>query len=461
MNARMTAIVACLALVGGSALAQQATGHKPGAQTVQRPAPKRADRSQPKAAEKHPAGKEAAATAKAYAAMPADKRLAIQADLGWTGYYQGPGGGNFDDPRVIEAVKLFQKANKGQETGIITEEERAHLAAAAEPHRQAVGWRIIDDPATGARFGIPEKLVAPLSASSIGSRWSSGHGQIQIDAFSMTDASLPALFENNKRTPRGRYVQSSALTPDSFVMSGTQGLKYFVARAQSSGDRVRGITILYDQATTGTMAPVALAIANSFQGFPDPNAALPPGQERAVEYGTATAVDDSGDLVTTRQVTADCNAIMIPGFGHAVRVAEDDTDDLALIRLYGAHNLAPAPLAGDSLDDDLTIVGIADPAAQQGGDAVTRAAVHRDGQNLAPVPEPGLSGAAAVDAQGRFAGIVALKSAIDPGSGSITRGATLVPVAAIRAFLQARGIGLTPVGGKIHQSIVRVICVRK
>ena len=81
------------------------------------------------------------------------------------------------------------------------------------------------------------------------------------------------------------------LKPNSFVISGTQGLKNFVVRAEASGGEVRGITILYDQATAGIMAPVAIAMANSFEGFPDPNAAPPPGQQRAVEYGTAIVVD--------------------------------------------------------------------------------------------------------------------------------------------------------------------------
>ncbi|MGH6675241.1 MAG: serine protease, partial [Xanthobacteraceae bacterium] len=358
--------------------------------------------------------------------MPADKRLAIQADLAWTGYYEGPGGGNFDDQRVIDAVKLFQKANNDQETSILTDEDRARLAAAAEPHRQAVGWRVIDDTATGAHFGIPEKLVSPLGPSRIGSRWSSGHGQIQIYAFALSDASLPVLFERDKTAPRGRSVESSTLAPNSFVMSGTQGLKYFVARAESSGSHIRGITILYDQATAGIMAPVALAIANSFQGFPDPTAALPLDRERAVVYGTATVVDTSGDLITTRQVTADCNAITIPGYGHAARIADDGASDLALIRLYGAQNLVPVELAGGSQGDDLAIVGIADPAAQQGSDAVTRIAVHRDEQNLEPVPKAGFSGAAAIDAQGRFSGIAVLRSSIDAGSGSVTRQAAVV-----------------------------------
>jgi hypothetical protein len=463
MNARLIAIVACLALASVPAPArQQAKVLKPAVQARHKPGRKLAHKAAPKSAPKKTDEKKTpAATATAYAKMSPGERLAIQADLAWTNYYEGPPGGNFDDERVIDAAKLFQKANKGKDTGILTDEERAHLAAAAEPHRQAVGWRTIGDPATGTRFGLPEKLVSPLGPSRLGSRWNSGHGQIQIYAFRLSDASLPALFEEEKKTPHGRYVESSSLESNSFVMSGTQGLKYFVVRAESSGSEVRGISILYDQATVGTMAPVALAIANSFEGFPDPNATLPPDQESTVEYGTAIAVDHHGDLISTDQVTADCDAIMVPGLGHAVLIAEDKAADLVLIRLYGAHKLTPAPVWDESQDDDLILVGIADPATQQGGDAVTRLAVHFDGQNLEPAPKAGFSGAAAVDAQGRFAGIVALRSPPVADTGAISQQAALVPAAAVRAFLKGHDINPASAQDTIDQSVVRVICVRK
>lgn len=461
MNARITALIVCLAVANVPAFAQHAKVQKPAAQAGQNAAPKAAQKSARKPAGKKPAGKTApAAIAKAYATMPPDERLAIQSNLAWTGYYDGPPGGDFEDERVIDAVKLFQKAVKDKETGILTADERAHLAAAAEPAQRAVGWSLIDDPATGAHFGLPEKLVSPVGVSRTGSRWTSGHAQIEIHDFRLSEASLPVLFETEKKTPRGRRVESSTLKPDSYVISGTQGLKNFVTRAESDGTAVRGISVLYDQATAGIMAPVAIAIANSFSGFSDTNVALPPGQQRAVEYGTAIVADQSGDLIAARQDTTNCTAITVPGFGHAARIAEDKTNGLALLRLYGAHNLVPAALADQSQGNDLTLVGVADPAAQQGGHAVTKAAALLDGQSIAPAPNLGFSGAAAIDASGRFAGVVELKSLVDAAAGLVTRQATLIPAGTVRAFLQGQGIMPTAGQGAIDQSVVRVICVR-
>jgi hypothetical protein len=325
---------------------------------------------------------------------------------------------------------------------------------------EAAGWRIIDDLVTGARLGLPSALVSKTVPARMGSRWTSKQGQIDIETFRLHEAALPALFDAEKKVRR-RTVEHSTLTPDSFVMSGMQGLKRFIVRVQANGSELRGVTILFDQAIEGVMAPIAAVMANTYQGFPDPNAAPPPGLRRSVEYGTAIVVSGQGHLITSAQIADGCQSITIPGFGHAERIAADKANDIALLRVYGAQDLLPAALAGDSgAVDDLTLVGIADPLAQAGGGAVTRAPAHRSAQNLDPAPKPGFAGAAAVDAQGRFAGMVDVQSTAVAGAGAVSQ-ATLIPVETLRAFLQAQNIALTTNRNAIDQSVVRVICVRK
>jgi hypothetical protein len=324
----------------------------------------------------------------------------------------------------------------------------------------AAGWRIIDDPATGARLGLPSALVPKTAPARIGSRWTSGHGQIAIETFRVHEGALSALFDAEKKVRR-RTVEHSTLTPESFVMSGMQGLKRFIVRVQAAGSELRGITILFDQATEGVMAPIAAAMANSYQGFPDPNAAPPPGLRRSVEYGTAIVVSSRGDVIAPAHVVDGCQSITIAGFGHAERVADDKANDLALLRLYGAQGFVPVALAGDrGAGDDLTLVGVADPLAQAGGSATSRAPAHRTAQGLDPAPKPGFSGAAAVDAQGRFTGMVDLQSPVVAGAGAASQ-ATLIPVETLRGFLQAQNIAPASSHTPIDQSVVRVICVRK
>jgi hypothetical protein len=337
--------------------------------------------------------------------------------------------------------------------------------AAGKGQDANVGWRLIEDSATGARLGVPGKLVPNASASRTGSRWSSAQGQIQIETFRLTEAALPALFEEEKKAAH-REVESSVLKPDSFAISGMQGLKHFLIRAEAKGSELRGVTILYDQATEGIMERVAVTVASAFTGFPDPNAGPLPGLQRRVEYGTATIVSAEGDLLAPARLTEDCQTITVAGFGHAERVAADASSDLALLRLYGARNLVPAALGGEaSQTGELTLVGIADPLAQAGDAAPASVTARLNAPGLDPAPRPGFSGAAAVDVRGRFAGMVDLRPPVVAGSGSAAQGATLVPADAIRAFLQAHGVPPAPAAADQHapiaQSVLRVICVRK
>jgi hypothetical protein len=362
--------------------------------------------------------------------------------------------------------KATQKRSKDKDGGSLGMLDRGSPAAVNLP-AEAVGWRLIEDAGSGARLGLPEKLVPRAGVSRIGSRWTSAQGQIQIETFHLTEAALPALFDEEKKAPH-RQVISSALKPDSFVIIGVQGLKNFVVRADARGSEVRGVSILYDQATEGIMGRVAVAIASSFAGFPDPNAAPLPGLRRTVEYGTAIVVTSDGDLLAPARLTDECQAITVPGLGHAERAATDPANNLALIRLYGARKLIAAALGADSGDsaqgNELMLVGVADPLAQAGGAAVTRAAASLTAQGLAPAPKPGFSGATALDARGRFAGVVSLNPSIVAGSGGAVPAATLVPAETVRAFLQEHHISpATAATGATaaEQSVLRVICVRK
>jgi hypothetical protein len=463
MKAGIAIIAVGLLVAGAPALAQQSkTAAKP---NPAKPAPTHSvaaknpgpQQTVSHAVASHPTQAHGADTPAALADIPDAQRLAI-ADLIWLGGFDGLSAEEFDG-HIADAIKAFQRRNGGKDTGVLSDQDRATLAQAAAAPEAAAGWRLLDDTATGAFLGVPAKIVPRASSTRTGSRWTSAQGQIQIETFRLHDASLPALFDQEKKTAK-RYVAYSALNPDSFVIIGEQKLKLFVERAQSNGGEIRGVTIAYDQATEGTIAPVAVAVSDSFAGFPDVTGSVP-ARQRGVQYGTAIVVSGSGDLIAPDDATDDCQAITVPGFGHADRIAEDKADGLALLRLYGARDLVPAALDGATgAPGAVTLYGVADPLAQGGGAAVGSAAAQVSAQSLDPAPKPGFSGAAAVDAQGHFAGIVELKSPIVAGPG-VAPQATLIPASAVHTFLQAQGI--VPADGHVamEESIVRVICVRK
>jgi hypothetical protein len=144
--------------------------------------------------DKAPSTKTAAARpdADALADVPAGQRPAIEAALMWSGDYSGIGGN--DDPMLV-AIKNFQKRSKAKITGTLAPTERASLIAAAKQHEEDYGWSIVADPATGARLGVPLKLMSQARDAARGTRWSSAHGEMQVETFRIKDAGdLAALF---------------------------------------------------------------------------------------------------------------------------------------------------------------------------------------------------------------------------------------------------------------------------
>jgi hypothetical protein len=180
--------------------------------------------------------------------------------------------------------------------------------------------------------------------------------------------------------------------PEFFVLSGMQGLKKFYVRGQSRGDEVRILTILYDQATEGTVEPVVIAMSSAFEPFPSgaPSAGPPP--RKSVEYGTGIVVGDDGAIVADRQITDGCLAVTIAGYGNADRIAEDKTHDLALLRLYGARGLKPLGLTNGAAKISVELTGIADPQNQGGAGAASSVkatvAPAGSGSDLALLPTP-------------------------------------------------------------------------
>src|SRR6185437_15963524 len=131
-----------------------------------------------------------------------------------------------------------------------------------------------------------------------GTKWSSSTGSIQILLTRRKDANLTTakLADRERKEPAGRKIEYSAVKPDFFVLSGTQGLKKFYLRGQFRGSEARILTILYDQATEGTMEPVVIAMSSAFNPFP----AGGPPPRKTVEYGTGVIVSSDGVIVTDR-----------------------------------------------------------------------------------------------------------------------------------------------------------------
>ena len=398
-----------------------------------------------------------------YAALPLAARVSIQADLIMTGDYSGSLSGEFGND-AIAAVKAFQKRKGNAETGVLNPKERAELAAAAKPKQAARDWKVVDDTVAGVRVLVPAKMMPQASQIPGGSRWASARGEMAVETFRVAQSgtTLAAVFEQMKKPANGRRVVSSAMQGNSFEISGLQNLKHFRVYGYARDDEVRGITILFDQALEGIMPPVATAITNAFVAFPA-GVAVPAAKSK-VEYASGFAVSADGHIVTDREALDGCHVLTIAGIGGVDRVAEDREKGLLLLRVYGARELKPVVLAGESTKTpEIALFGVAEPDAQDGGRAVSVTRARLADARIEPAPPAGFTGAAALDPQGKVTGMGTLKPALVAGSGAGPQ-AALTPVETIRNFLDAQNIAPAAsavTGEAAKASIVRVICVRK
>ena len=405
-------------------------------------------------------------------AMAQAERLALQSDLAWVGEYNGAITGDVSE-RMVNAIKEYQKAKGGKPTGVLNPQERSVLAETARRKQDSVGWKLVTDSVTGARLGIPLKLVPQQSSDANGTKWSSPTGTVQVLLTRRKEAgpATAKLAEQEKKDPPGRAVDYTVVKPEFFVLSGLQGLKKFYLRGTFKGDEVRIMTILYDQAMENIVEPVVIAMSSAFAPFPAQAGGPPP--RKTVDYGTGIVVSRDGAIVTDREVVDGCVAITIGGFTHADRVAEDKEHGLALLRIYGADKLTPLDLAPGQAKAAVELTGILDPQSQGGGAAASnvKAQVAQVGGSgdlaLSPPPAGGFSGAPALDGDGHFAGLALLKPAVVAGPATAVPAAQAVLVQAeiVGEFLKANGI--TAIGGSsdartdAKASVVRVICVRK
>jgi peptidoglycan hydrolase-like protein with peptidoglycan-binding domain len=163
-------------------------------------------------------------TGDVYSAMSLGEGVAVQFDLAWSGQFNGLITGEFND-RAIAAVRAFQKDYKFKETGVLAAPERAALAKLSKSKQDQVGWRMVEDPVTGAEVGLPTKQVPNTNRGSRGgTRWFSAQGQVQVETFRIREpgATLATVLEQHKLEPANRKIEVNLLRNNFFILSGTQ-----------------------------------------------------------------------------------------------------------------------------------------------------------------------------------------------------------------------------------------------
>lgn len=361
-----------------------------------------------------------AAATQAYAVLPEAERKAIQSDLIWTGHLNSAATGNFG-PLTFRAVNGF-KAGRGQPDGQLTPAERQELARLARTAREATGFVVITDQATGVRIGIPQKLLPKREATPAGgSRWQSADGKITLDvsAGSATEP-LQAIFERAIAVNPNvqRKITYKLLQPSFFVVAGETPTGKFFRRQALGPKGLRGFSVGYDKGAAATFDKVVTAIADSFEPFPSGAAPVPgstpaaPGAPAVATTPAPPATERFGvGLVVGRELVLTAHAAVDPckglkvGSRPAKLRSRDEASRLALLDVPGLASGSPPGLRDTApMENEAVVVFAYD------GTAASRTAVALPGEVirgavLAPL-QPGGAGSPVFDRQGRLAGLV-------------------------------------------------------
>jgi len=320
-----------------------------------------------------PAAADAAFAAQkaAFLALSEATRKAAQEALVWLGLYVGVDDGEFGK-RTRDAILAFQGNVRAPTDGALSPPELTALLATAQKARDAAGFQVVSDPKSGARIGAPLKLI-------------SARGGARLDFASSADADLGALYARLSAAAAARKITYKAIKPDAFfVVSGQDGATMFYTRFDknpAATPPVRGFTFAYPASQTAYLNRVAIAVANSFEPFPEmapapaagltlatPASAPPP----VVPQPAATALVIAPGKALTALRASDCPNPTIGG--KPVRIERADAAT-GLAMLVGDFRATSEPPRFGAPGQDLVILGFdgprlaASPASLTGDDA--------------------------------------------------------------------------------------------
>lgn len=441
--------IACLAVTAGIAAAQPAPA---------RPAPARPAAAAPAApsapADKKPDPAFEAARA-SFEALPEAERRALQEALVWTGDFNGVDSGTFGR-RTYEAILAYARrakptANPAAEA-VLDARDRAALLAAGRKARDAAGFALRTDAATGAALGVPARVLPREQRVPNGTRWQSPDGRVTLETrlSAPGEGDLAATFERLSVSTPERRVIYKLKRPDFLVVTGETPSGRFYIRYADTPTGLRGFTFAYDKALAAETDKLVIAVANSFDPLPGaagPGAATPtasspvPAAPITPSGTTITAIEVApGRLLTSAAAVAAC---MTPRINFVAARVLARSDTLALLGAPATPRLpalrsGPEPRAGDPL---IVLANDGSATSAIPAEAATATRV------TAPL-QPGAAGAPVFDRSGRLVGLVSSY----PGAPRLIAGVAppagydVLTLAGAAAFLRENGVTLSGPG---------------
>ena len=332
---------------------------------------------------------------------------------------------------------------------MLNPQERPRSPTAAKARQEQVGWRIVDDPRhrRAARHSRPSRCRTSTPGQA-GTRWSSAQGQVQVETFRIRSPAprSRSVFEQQKQGAAEPQGRGQPAADDFFIAVGHAGAEEVLRARRDQGRRGArhdGALRPGHRRHHGSGGGRDVERLRAVSGQLVAGAGGPPPR-RKVEYGTGIVGERSRPhphrppADRRAAMSSWCAATAMP-----TRVAEDEPPTRAAARLRRAALCCPRRSSDGAR-------GARPHAGRHRRSAERRAAARGLDRNrassmatgvLEPAPPLGFSGAAALDAQGRFFGMVGLKPRARGRRQPAHRPqAAVVPADTIRSFLDERTV---------------------
>jgi peptidoglycan hydrolase-like protein with peptidoglycan-binding domain len=415
-----------------------------------------------------PSAADAALTAQkaAFLALPESTRKAVQDALIWLGFYNGVADGDFGR-RTRDALLAFQASVKASADGALAAPQLKALLAAAEKAREAVGFQVVSDAKSGARIGAPTRLLNARAGT-------------KLEFATSADPDLNALYVRFATSTPNRNIAYKAIKLDAFfVVSGRDGMSNFYARFDknpSASPPIRGFTFAYPASQAAQLDRIALAVANSFEPFPEtvatPTASAAAGAPAAPEPSAAPPTPNPGPTATAlvvapgKALTAlkaeDCPNPMVGG--KPIRFERTDAATRLAV-IGGDFGSAGEPPPIGAPGPDVVVLGFAgsrlaaSPASFAGGEA---------GPAVFAAVEASGGGGPVFDRRGALVALIAPFAEEPKRVAGVALAASHAVIAseAIRAFLgtgeaapaAAANLSAGDIAGREKEALVAIFC---
>ncbi len=293
------------------------------------------------------------------AQLTREQRDQLQIALQWFGFYNGGIDGAFG-PGTRASMQAYQEDRQMEPTGILTTRQRAQLLSEYQGELNALGMRNVLDQGAGIQIDLPMAMVAFDSYNFPFAQYN----EINDSGVRVMLISQPG----DRATLFGLYeiMQTLDIVPlegererrgDSFLLTGQSANLRSHTEARLVGGAVKGFTLIWEPSADDQIARVLPLMQSSFQavaGALDP-ASVPEGLDESVDMVSGLTVrrpdlvrtgfflDGQGTVLTTTEVTGQCERVLIDNAFEANVAFRDDALGVAVLRPVQA--LAPLGFA--------------------------------------------------------------------------------------------------------------------